>query len=141
MHIEKASTFVLQQMQPINGLSYRPPIYLHSIFEILLFEILSLMNLNFSRFKTWILRTTSGRKIHYQLGKKSSYETRYFKLENCKNQVQIDRGIGYLEAGTQILCFVSHAPFCLFAAFASTNYTHSEPFCQKTCKNCFKLKS
>ena len=83
-HIEKAFTFVLQQMQPINGLSYRPLVYLNLIFEILQFEILSLMNLSF----TGCLR----QKNLVQTGKKSSLWNSMFQLENCKNQVQIDRG-------------------------------------------------
>jgi hypothetical protein len=69
-----------------------PPIYLDLIFTILQFEISSLMNLSFSLFQTGILQATAGRKIQFQLGKNPVYETRYFKLENCKNQVQIDRG-------------------------------------------------
>ena len=52
----------------------------------------SLMNLIFSLFQTWILQTTACRKIQFKLGKKKSvHQTQYFKLENCKYQVQIDR--------------------------------------------------
>ena len=55
----------------------------------------SLMNLIFSLFQTWIL-ATAGRKIQFKLGKIQFIklrpnQTEYFKLENCKNQVQIDR--------------------------------------------------
>ena len=45
------------------------------------------MNLIFSLFQTGILHATAGRKI--------KFITRCFKLENWKNQVQIDRGMAY----------------------------------------------
>ena len=65
-----------------------PPIYLYLIFLILQFEISCLMNLIFSIFQTWILQATAGRIIQFKLGKKNLiHQTRYFKLENCKNQV------------------------------------------------------
>ena len=46
--------------------------YLHSIFTIVQFEILGLINLICSLFQTEILRTTLGRKIQFKLGKKFS---------------------------------------------------------------------
>ena len=63
-----------------------PPIYLHSIFAILQFELLS-----FSLFQTWILQAAADRKIQFKLEKNPVHQTQYFKLENCKNRVQIDR--------------------------------------------------
>ena len=68
--------------------------YNNSIFVILQSEISSLKNLIFSLFQTGILQTTAGRKIQFKLGKKSVHQSGYFKLENCKNQLQIDRGLG-----------------------------------------------
>ena len=47
--------------------------------------------LEISLFQTWILQATTGRKIQFKLGKNPVHQTRYFTLENCKNQVQIDR--------------------------------------------------
>ena len=52
------------------------PIYLHLIFGILQFEISSLMN--------WIFLPAVVCKIQV-------HQTGYFKLENYKNRVQIDR--------------------------------------------------
>ena len=52
----------------------------------------SLMNLFFSLFQTWILQATAGKKKWFKMGKNPVHQTWYFKLENCKNQVQIDRG-------------------------------------------------
>jgi hypothetical protein len=54
------------------------------------------MNLIFSTFQTWILQTTAGRKMQFKLGKNAVRQNGYLKLESCKNQVQIDRGIGHL---------------------------------------------
>ena len=53
----------------------------------------SVWNINFCLFQTWILQATAGRKIQFKLGKNPFHQTRYFKLENCKNKVQIDRRI------------------------------------------------
>ena len=74
-------------------LDYKPPIYLHSIFEILHFEISSLMNLIFSLFQTWILQARASRKIQIKLDKNPAHPTGYLTRDNCKNQVQIDRGL------------------------------------------------
>ena len=46
---------------------------------------------NLILFQTWILQAE---KSSSNLGKNPVHQTRYFKLENCKNQVQIDRGHG-----------------------------------------------
>ena len=69
-----------------------PPIYLHLIFAILQFEISSSMNFIFSLFQIWILQATADRKIQFKLEKTPVHQTGFFKLENCKKQVQIDRG-------------------------------------------------
>ena len=82
---------LFQSERQIKPTKYLPPIHLHLIFAILQIEISSLMNLIFSLFPTEILQATAGRKIQFKLGKNPVYQTRYFKLENCKNQVQIDR--------------------------------------------------
>ena len=37
-------------------------------------------------------QTTAGRKIKFKPGKNPVHQTRYFKLKNCKNQGQIERG-------------------------------------------------
>ena len=50
----------------------KTPIYLNLIFTIFQFKISSLMNWIFSLFQTWILQATTGRKIQFKLGKKSS---------------------------------------------------------------------
>jgi hypothetical protein len=71
-----------------------PSIFLHLIITILQFEISSLMNLIFNLFQTWILQAAAGKKIQFKLGKNPVDLTGYFKLENCKNQVQINRGLG-----------------------------------------------
>ena len=69
-----------------------PPIYLHLIFAILQFEISSLMIFIFGLFQIWILEATADRKIQFKLEKTPVHQTEFFKLENCKKQVQIDRG-------------------------------------------------
>ena len=69
-----------------------PPIYLHLIFDILQFEISSLMNWIFFLVWTGFLQATQAVKIQLKLGKNPIHQTRNFKLENVKNQVQIDRG-------------------------------------------------
>ena len=69
---------------------------MHLIFAIIQFKISNLMNWIFSLFQTWILQATAGRKIQFKIEKKNPvHQTWYFKLENCKNQVQIDREKGY----------------------------------------------
>ena len=52
--------------------------------------------LEISPFRTWILQATTGRKIQFKLGKNPVYQAQYFKLENGKIQVQMDRRIGSL---------------------------------------------
>ena len=55
------------------------------------------MKLIFSIFQTCILQATAGRKIQFKLGKIQFIKLdTYFKLENWKNQVQIDRGLNTL---------------------------------------------
>ena len=55
----------------------------------------SLMNSIFSLFQT-SLQATAGKKILFKLGKNPVHQNWYcFKLENFKNQVQIDRGPVY----------------------------------------------
>ena len=55
----------------------------------------------------------AGRKIQFKLGKNPVKQTQYFKLENCKNQVQIYRryvlgfptgkdSSTFLEKGTEV---------------------------------------
>ena len=66
-----------------------PPSICILIFGILQFEISSLMNLIFSLFQTWILQATAGSS---NLKKNPVHQTWYFKLENWKNPVQIDKG-------------------------------------------------
>ena len=99
-------------------------IYLHLIFDILQFEISSLMNWIFFIVWNGLLQTTQAVKIQFKLGKKSTLSTQNFKLENVKNQVQIDRmsnsfnskvhdlwfnkmamGVGYLSKGGSIYFF------------------------------------
>jgi hypothetical protein len=46
---------------------------------------------------------TTGKKILFKLGKNPFQQNQYFKLENCKNQVQIDRGPG-LGRNKQKIC-------------------------------------
>ena len=72
--------------------SPKPPIYPHLIFAIVQFDISSLMNFFFILFQTWTLQATAGRKIQFKLGKNPIHLTRYFRLENVKNQVLIDMG-------------------------------------------------
>ena len=60
-------------------MKYKVNPYLHSIFAILHFEISSLMSFISSLFQT-------GRKIQFKLEKNPVHQTRYFKMENCKNQ-------------------------------------------------------
>ena len=64
------------------------PINLHLIFGI--FEISSLMNWIF--FQVW----TGFFCLLYSSLKYPVHQTGYFKLENCKNRVQIDRGNGLI---------------------------------------------
>jgi hypothetical protein len=67
-------------------ISYIPLIYLHLIFDIIEFEVSSLMN--------WICAGYTGSKNPVLTRKKNPvYQTGNFKLENVKNQVQIDRGL------------------------------------------------
>ena len=83
-------------------LAFSPPIYLHLIFVILQFELSSSMiwiftvhisNMNFTN--------CSRQKIPVQTRKKHPvHQTQYFKLEHCKNQVQIDRRNGCTKMGT-----------------------------------------
>ena len=49
-----------------------PPIYLHLIFDILKFEISSLINWIFFQVWTGFMQATQTVKIHFKLGKKSS---------------------------------------------------------------------
>ena len=56
-----------------------PPIYLHSFYAILQFEIWSLMNLIFSLFQTGILQATAGRKIQFKIEKKYSSSNLIFR--------------------------------------------------------------
>ena len=49
--------------------------------------IFEFQELDFSHFQL--------QKIQYELGKNPVHQTRYFKLENFKNQVQIDRGTDF----------------------------------------------
>ena len=89
---DRAGQHILLLPRPARKKSTKakPPIYLHSIFAILHFEISHLMNLMFSLFQTGILQATAGQKIQLKQGKNPVHQTRYFKLENCKNQVKID---------------------------------------------------
>ena len=57
----------------------KPPIYLHLLFAIFQFEILSLMNLIFSIFQTGILQAAAGRKTEFKLEKKSSSSNSIFQ--------------------------------------------------------------
>ena len=82
-----------------------PPIYLHLIFDILQFEISSLMNWIFFLVWTGFLQATQAVKIQFKLGKKSTLSTQNFKLENVKNQVQIDRGLGKIQFNIYIEVF------------------------------------
>ena len=96
-------------------------IYLNWIFTILQFEISSLMNWIFSLFQTWILQATAGRKIQFKLGKHPVHQTRYFKKENCKNQVQIDRGS----------IFIPWIPCLIWFFFHTRDYWGSESIIRK----------
>ena len=62
-----------------------PTVCLHLIFVILQFEISSLMNLIFGLFQTWILQATTGRKIQFKLGKKSSSSNLIFQKNSTQN--------------------------------------------------------
>ena len=68
-----------------------PPIYLHLMFAILQFEILSLMNLDFYSISNLSFTGYSGQKNSVQTWK----QIQFIKLENCKNPVQIDREFSY----------------------------------------------
>ena len=39
---------------------------------------------------------TADRKILFKLGTNKVHQTQYLRLENCKNQVQINRGLGFI---------------------------------------------
>ena len=70
-----------------------PPIYLRLIFDILQFEISSLMD--------WIFAGYTGSKTQVETGGKNQVQqTRIFKLEIVKKQVQIIRrtGMSYLKS-------------------------------------------
>ena len=58
-------------------------------------------------FQIWIgfLQATQAVKIQFKLGKIPVYQTRNFKLENVKNQVQIDRGLGEIQFNMYIEVF------------------------------------
>ena len=54
----------------------------------------------------WIFAGYTGSKNPVQIRKKNPvYQTRNFKLENVKNQVQIDRGLGKLQFNMYIEVF------------------------------------
>lgn len=67
-----------------------PHIYLHSVFAILQFDIASLVNLIFNLcISNLNLTGYSRQKNPVQTRKNLSHQTRYFKLGNHKNQMQI----------------------------------------------------
>ena len=73
----------------------------------------SLMNWIFSLFQTRILQATAGRKIQFKLGKKIQFiKLDISNVENCKNQVQIDRGKAQLWPPDFLPLQFSH--ICLF---------------------------
>ena len=72
-----------------------PPIYLHLIFPILQFEISNLMN--------WIFFLVSTGFLLLVLACKNPDQTWNFKLENVKNQVQIENALGIGES-SQMMC-------------------------------------
>ena len=83
-------------------ISVFPSTYLSALdfFSNLQFEISSLMNCIFSLFQTWIFyQATAGRKIQFNLGKIPVHQTWYFKLDNCKNQVQIVKELRVVSVG------------------------------------------
>ena len=82
--------------QPSLTIVSLPHIYLHLIFAILQFEISNLMNWIFLVVWTGIIWLLLPVKFKFKLGN-AVHQIGYFKLENCKNQVQIDRGIDWLK--------------------------------------------
>ena len=71
-----------------SGIAGIPTIYLHLIFTILQFEISSLMNWIFFPSLNWIFLPAVACKIPVW---NQVHQTWIFKLENCKNRVQINR--------------------------------------------------
>ena len=85
-HVHQTRYFKLENVKNQAQID-RPSIYLHLISDILEFEISSL---------NWIFAGYTGSKNPVQTSNKSSLQTGNFKLENVKNQVQIDRGTGMI---------------------------------------------
>ena len=49
------------------------------------------------------LQATQAVKIQFKLGKNPVYQTGNFKLENVKNQVQINKGLGFASQKTTLV--------------------------------------
>ena len=75
-------------------------IYLHLIFEILQFEISSLMNWIFFLVWTGFLKATQAVKIQFKLGKKSNWSNSKFKTGECQKS-SADR---YCRGLDQFMC-------------------------------------
>ena len=75
-----------------------------------------------------LVQATAGRKIQFKLGKNSICQTWYFKLENCKNQVQINRRSGL------------NAYNLKFKSWVDSSMCSSEYLCIWEWKLCFYLE-